>query len=166
MSTDQANNKPSLRAVEEFLFHEARLLDQGRLDEWGELFTDDGTYWVPATVDQPDPIHHVSLMYDDKLLRAVRIRRFADEQAIPLQPAPRGVHLVSNIEIDDYSSDTRECIVSSHFIVLQYQRNKQAIFGGSYTHTLRWDGDSFAIKQKKADLANCEASHESIHIIL
>ncbi len=88
------------------------------------------------------------------------------DQAIPLQPVPRGVHLVSNIEIDDYSSDTRECIVSSHFIVLQYQRNKQAIFGGSYTHTLRWDGDSFAIKQKKADLANCEASHESIHVIL
>ena len=166
MGANQADNKPSLRAVEEFLFHEARLLDQGRLDEWGELFTDDGTYWVPATVDQPDPIHHVSLMYDDKLLRAVRIRRFADEQAIPLQPAPRGVHLISNIEIDAYSSDTRECVVLSHFIVLQYQRDKQAVFGGHYTHTLQWNGDGFAIKQKKAELANCEASHESIHIIL
>ncbi len=166
MRADQPNNGPSLRSVEEFLFYEARLLDQGRLEEWGQLFTDDGIYWVPATVDQPDPIHHVSLMYDDKLLRAVRIRRFADKQAIPLQPLPRSVHLVSNIEIDNYSSSSRECIISSSFIVLQYQRDKQAVFGGCYTHTLRWDDERFAIKQKKAELANCEAAHENIHIIL
>ena len=115
-----------MRSVEKFLFYEARLLDQGRLEEWGQLFTDDGIYWVPATVDQPDPIPHVSLM----------------------------------------SSSSRECIISSSFIVLQNQRDKQAVFGGCYTHTLRWDDERFAIKQKKAELANCEAAHENIHIIL
>ena len=33
--------------VEQFLYHEARLLDEQRLEEWLELFTDDATYWVP-----------------------------------------------------------------------------------------------------------------------
>ena len=33
--------------VEQFLFHEARLLDTGQLEAWLELFTDDATYWLP-----------------------------------------------------------------------------------------------------------------------
>lgn len=33
--------------VEEFLYHEAELLDERRLDEWLELLTDDVRYWVP-----------------------------------------------------------------------------------------------------------------------
>ena len=33
--------------LEEFVIHEARLLDERRFREWMELFADDGTYWVP-----------------------------------------------------------------------------------------------------------------------
>ena len=35
-------------AVEDFLFHEADLLDQWRLPEWLELFTEDAEYEVPC----------------------------------------------------------------------------------------------------------------------
>ena len=35
--------------VEDFLFAEAELLDEWRLPEWLELFTDDAIYYVPAT---------------------------------------------------------------------------------------------------------------------
>ena len=35
-------------ACEAFLVHEARLLDDGRFEEWLALFTTDAWYWVPA----------------------------------------------------------------------------------------------------------------------
>ena len=35
--------------VEDYLFAEAELLDEWRLPEWLELFTDDAIYYVPAT---------------------------------------------------------------------------------------------------------------------
>jgi 3-phenylpropionate/cinnamic acid dioxygenase small subunit len=41
--------------LEQFLIHEARLLDERRFREWMELFADDGTYWVPAVPEQKSP---------------------------------------------------------------------------------------------------------------
>jgi 3-phenylpropionate/cinnamic acid dioxygenase small subunit len=34
------------REVEQFLYREARLLDERRFREWLELFTDDARYWM------------------------------------------------------------------------------------------------------------------------
>ena len=46
--------QPTLREqVEDFLFREAALLDDWRLDDWVALFTEDARYVVPTT-DLPD----------------------------------------------------------------------------------------------------------------
>ena len=37
-----------LREVEQFLFHEAALLDNRKFDEWLELYPDDALYWVKS----------------------------------------------------------------------------------------------------------------------
>jgi len=42
--------------IEQFLYHEAWLLDHGRLDEWLGLFTDDAMYWIPLEANQADPL--------------------------------------------------------------------------------------------------------------
>src|SRR5215510_2344325 len=52
--------------AEEFLFHEARLLDTGRYEEWLALFTEDATYWLPLERNQKDPLETSSLVYDDR----------------------------------------------------------------------------------------------------
>ena len=39
--------------IEDFLYREAALLDEWRLDEWQELLTDDACYYVPSN-DQPE----------------------------------------------------------------------------------------------------------------
>ncbi|HEU0229134.1 MAG TPA: aromatic-ring-hydroxylating dioxygenase subunit beta, partial [Burkholderiaceae bacterium] len=51
-----------------FVHAEARLLDERRFEEWLDLFTEDGRYWMPLTPGQTDPILQGSLMYEDKLL--------------------------------------------------------------------------------------------------
>ena len=52
--------------VEQFLFPEARLIDERRFAEWEELWDDEGIYWVPANGDDTDPGPGVSLIYDNR----------------------------------------------------------------------------------------------------
>lgn len=155
-----------LCAVEHFLFWEARLLDEQRYEEWADLFTADGTYWMPATVDQPDPKHHVSLIYEDRLLRTVRIRRYRSANAFSLQPRPRSIHLVSNVMIDGVDAETGDVDVNSRIIMLEFRRDRQQVYGASCRHELCPDGDTFRIRHKKVELANCEGMHENIQIYL
>jgi benzoate/toluate 1,2-dioxygenase beta subunit len=152
-----------LRAMEQFLYHEARLLDEQRWEEWNALFSDDGVYWAPASPGQPDPTHHVSLIYENALLRAVRIKRFRHPNAFSLQPKPRTVHIVTNVILDN-TGDDGICIVNSRFQMLQYRREKQDLFAGSYTHHLRSTPEGYRIVLKKVELVNCDAPMESVHV--
>lgn len=147
--------------VSTFLFHEARLLDERRWDEWEALFLEDGVYWAPATPDQPDPINHVSLMYEERLLRKVRIARFASPVAPSLQPFPRTAHLVTNVMIDRHDEKTGEIAVNSRFLMIEYRRGAQRSFGGAYQHDLLDAPDGLRIRRKKVDLVNCEGPLES-----
>src|ERR1700739_2546463 len=63
-----------LHRCEQFLMHEARLLDESKFDDWLALFTADAWYWVPSEPDQRDPQQTVSLIYDDRRLLEARGR--------------------------------------------------------------------------------------------
>ena len=157
---------PALRSLEQFLYHEARLLDEQRWEDWEALFTDDGAYWMPATHGQPDPLNHVSLMYETTLLRAVRVRRYSHPNAMSLQPYPRSVHQVSNVMLDRFDSDSGETVVNSRLIMLEFRRDVQQIYGAAVTHHLVRSVDSYRIKLKKVELVNCEGALGNIQIYL
>lgn len=157
-------SQPSLRDLEQFLFYEARLIDEKRWDEWGALFTEDGEYWVPVTRGQPDPKNHVSLMYETALLRNVRLKRYRHPNAMSLQPEPHSAHLISNVMLDSFEESTGACVVNSRFVMLEYRRNEQRTYGGTVTHVLERSAQGFAIRRKKVELVNCDAVLPSIHI--
>src|SRR5580704_15055970 len=75
-----------LRRCEQFLLHEARLLDDGKFDDWLALFTLDAWYWVPSESDQSDPVETVSLIYDDRRLLETRVRRLASPRMYSQEP--------------------------------------------------------------------------------
>ena len=58
--TVAAPNVVTRAVVEDFLYHEAALLDEWKLNEGQELLTDDAAYYVPPN-DQPDGDHHSTL---------------------------------------------------------------------------------------------------------
>ena len=157
--------QPDIRALERFLYNEARLLDEQKWQEWDALFTEDGEYWVPATPGQPDGINHQSIMYETKMLRAVRLKRYSHPNAFSLQPLPRSVHVVSNVMLDSFDADDGSCVVNSRFIMFQYRRGVQHTFGGNVTHQLAHttDGD-YRIRRKRVDLVNCDAPMDNILI--
>ncbi len=64
----RAEKALDIHRCEQFVLHEARLLDEAKFDEWLALFTSDGWYWVPSEPDQANPHDTVSLIYDDRRL--------------------------------------------------------------------------------------------------
>src|ERR1700744_5956979 len=80
-----SGEQPSPQALAEFVYHEARLLDEKRFDEWYELLTDDVRYWMPLTRGQPDGELFTSLFYEDRLLLKVRLERLRHPNAFSQQ---------------------------------------------------------------------------------
>ena len=70
--------------VEDFLYREAALLDEWKLDEWEALLTDDASYYVPPN-DQPDGDHRATLFLvaDDRERIRQRVIRIKDPNATP-----------------------------------------------------------------------------------
>src|SRR5262249_33075886 len=84
---------PSVAECEQFLVYEARLLDEGRFDEWLELFAADAWYWVPSEPNQANPRDIVSLIYDDRRLLETRVRRLASPRIHSQEPpSPTSPH--------------------------------------------------------------------------
>jgi 3-phenylpropionate/cinnamic acid dioxygenase small subunit len=147
-----------------FLIHEVRLLDERRFREWMALFTDDGTYWVPATPNQDSPFNQASLFYDDRQLMKTRIERLEHPLIHVQTPPSQTVHLVSNVTIESRDESKGDVVIGSSVIMVEYRLDNQRLFAGRQTHRLRHDGREWRIAQKRVDLANCQAAFEAIAV--
>src|SRR5689334_6344341 len=109
--------------IEDFLYQEAALLDEWRLDEWLALFTDDATYVIPAT-DLPDGDPRTDLMIlDDDLPRLRgRVERLLSRRAPRESPWSRTRHFVSNVRIREIDGD--ECRVTASFLVYRIRQGQ------------------------------------------
>jgi len=150
--------------IEEFLIHEARLLDERRFRDWMGLFSDDGTYWVPAVPDQESPFDQASLFYDDRDLMRTRIERLEHPRIHVQTPPSRTAHLIGNVLIESVDEAKRECVVRSTVIMVEYRDEQQRIFAGRQHHRLRREGDALRIVQKRVDLINCDSAFEAMAV--
>src|SRR5881409_1121389 len=150
--------------VEQFLYHEAWLLDHGRLDEWLGLFTDDATYWIPLQADQTDPLATSSIVYDDRRLLEVRIRQFQHPRAHARTPAPRTVHQVGNVQVVE--AGAHHVRVGSTLVLVEYRRERQRVWGALVEHRLRRTADGLRIAAKRVDLVNSEAELDGVVCLL
>src|SRR6185369_9271626 len=88
--------------VEEFLYHEAALLDEWRLDEWLQLLTDDARYHVPSNdAREGDPAETLFTIADDMHRLRGRVRRLQDPNAHAEFPHSRTRRLITNVRIVD-----------------------------------------------------------------
>jgi benzoate/toluate 1,2-dioxygenase beta subunit len=159
-----AGDGNSRAAFEEFIIHEARLLDERRFRDWMGLFADDGSYWVPATPDQTSPFDQASLFYDDRELMKTRIERLEHPRIHVQTPPSRTAHLVGSVVVEDSDTAKGEFIVGSSVIMVEYRDDAQRVFAGRQQHRLRRDGDSFRIVQKRVNLINCDGAFEAMAV--
>src|SRR6202023_4196295 len=103
----------SRAALEDFIIHEARLLDARRFRDWMALFADDGTYWVPSVPDQANPFDQASLFYDDRDLMKTRVDRLEHPRIHVQTPPSRTAHLVGNAIVEQADEAKGEYCVGS-----------------------------------------------------
>src|SRR5438067_5224945 len=120
--------------VEDFLYHEAALLDAWRLDEWLELFTEEATYRVPSN-DRPDsdPKSALFTIADDIRRIRARVTRLKDPHAHAESPRSRTRRLISNVRI----ARTQPLEVEANFVVYRFRANDDVReYVGRYRYTL------------------------------
>jgi 3-phenylpropionate/cinnamic acid dioxygenase small subunit len=151
---------------EQFLLHEARLLDEAKFDDWLALFTAEAWYWVPSEPEQDNPHDTVSLIYDDRRLLETRVRRLASPRMYSQEPRSRTSRIVSNVTIEDAEPSRTAATVRSKFMLIEFRRDTQRLFGGTMLHRLVQDGGGIRIAWKRVDLVNCEAPLDGITVPL
>ena len=147
-------------SCEAFLVHEARLLDDARFDEWLDLFTADAWYWVPSEPDQANPHDTVSLIYDDRRLLETRVRRLASPRMYSQEPRSRTSRMVGNVTVEEI--DGEAVTVRSKFLMLEFRRDQQRLFGGTAFHRLIMQNGGVRIAWKRVNLVNCDAPLDGI----
>ena len=144
------------RAVEAFLYKEARFADEARYADWEALWTDDAVYWVPATTDpEIDPNTHISHIYDNRQRIATRVKLLQSGHRYSQEPASSMRRLISNIEVEKNEDDT--FVVGSNFLLVELSiqaKHETHVWAGRTTHTLRWVDAALKMSRKKVVLVN------------
>ena len=164
--------KLSRQDAEEFLYREARLLDERKFEEWLKLFSDDGIYWIPITEDS-DPAVQPSIIYDDRLLREQRVYQILHQPHYAQMPPSRTVHFVSNIVVGE--SAPNEASVRCNLLVydmrpgdhqnLNFGMGKQRTLAGLCEYRLRFE-KTWSIVLKKVVLINRDLPIYNLSFIL
>jgi p-cumate 2,3-dioxygenase beta subunit len=151
--------------VEEFLFHEAALLDSWQLDEWLGLLTEDATYRVPSN-DRPDsdPKSALFMIADDIRRIRARVTRLNDRNAHAEFPRSRTRRMISNVRI----VEKNPLRVEANFIVHRFRGNDDVRqYVGRYRYTLVREGPRLKIQSREAILDAMElASLGTVSFIL
>jgi len=143
--------------VRNFLYCEARYLDDGQWDQWLELYAADATFWMPAWDDNDtlteDPQSEISLIwYGNRGGLEDRIFRIKTERSSATIPDTRTSHNLSNIEIVEQSAD--QCLVRFNWHTLSFRYQVTDSYFGSSFYTLDLCGEQPLIKAKKVVLKN------------
>lgn len=152
------------REVENFIYREARLMDENAYDEWLALWAKDALYWVPSNTDDADPALQAGLIYDDRKRLEARIARLKSGNAHAQDPKSRMRRVVSNLEIEENRNG--EIIAHSNFVLGEIRRGKQDVFIGRTIHKLRREGASLRIASKKVLLINNDDSIDNLTFLV
>ena len=148
--------------IVDFIYEEARMLDEGRFSEWLDLWLEDGIYWMPADPEQETGERQPNIFYEDHYLMDMRIRRVEHPYAHSQKAGHRTSHVVSNVMVQSEDESTGDVVVTSRFHMIEYRLEEQRFFGGKYTHTLKKTDDGYKIQLQRVDLANVEGPFDYV----
>lgn len=155
---------PTESELSRFVYDEARLIDEKRLDEWYELFTEDARYWMPLTRGQPDGINHTSLLYEDKLLLKVRVERLKKPNSFSQQQPSFCQHVLQQPQIESSDANTGAYVMRTPFLYVETQLDQRLQLAGVVYHHLVVQDGKLRIRLKKVELVNCDAALPSIQL--
>jgi len=138
--------------VENFLYHEAQLLDDWNLRDWEALFTPDGSYFVPTTgaPENASPTDTLFYVADDRFRIGERVARLMKKGAHAEYPRSRTRHMIMNVRIESRAEG--EVIVQSSFMVHRSKDSASSMYVGHYRHCLAVVDGQLKIREKRCTL--------------
>lgn len=158
--------RQSASELADFVYREARLIDEKRFEEWYELFTADARYWMPLTRGQPEGEMHTSLFNEDKLLLKLRITRLRSPNAFSQQQPSFCQHVLQQPAVEVADAGASRFILRTPFMYVETQLDRQLVLAGVAWHHLTSIDGSLRIDMKKIELLNCDAALPSIQLFL
>ena len=157
---------PRERELIDFVVREARLLDDKRYDEWLDLWADDGIYWVPLSPAQVDGIHHNSHLYEDALLRKLRVERLKSPRAYSQQPPSRAVHVLQTPTVEASEAGAPAFVLRTPFHYSEAQGDELQSFAGTVFHHLVGAAGALRLRLKRVDLINADAALPAVQLFI
>lgn len=149
-----------------FVYHEARLLDEHRFDEWLNLFAPDGRYWMPLELGQADRRLTASLMDEDLFLLRLRVERLKGNRTYSQKPKSRCHHVLQQPQIDVFDPMAGRYVSWTAMHYVETRLDQQEFYAAWATHELTEIDGSLRIQMKRVDLVNCDAAFGSIQLFL
>ena len=149
-----------------FVYRESRLLDEQRFDEWLELFTADGRYWMPLEHGQTDRRLTASLMDEDMLLLRIRVERLKGIRTYSQKPKSWCHHVLQQPQVDVFDPDGGQISVWTAMHYVETRQDRQELYAAWVTHDLVVVDGALRIRLKRVELVNCDAAFGSIQLFL
>ena len=140
---------------EDFVVHEATLLDERRFDDWLALFAEDGRYWIPLQgAAQLSDTEHNSIALEDRLLLSLRVERLKNPRAHSQHPASHCQHVLQRPQVLEGTHEG-EVRLRTPFLYVEARGTQQLLLAGTCLHRLVADADgAWRIREKRVNLLN------------
>lgn len=153
--------------IEQFLYREARLLDERQFQQWLELVTDDISYTMPSrhsplldpSQRETEALQNVAqelssgveapLRSENYLTLSVRVMRAFKINSWTDNPPARTSRFVSNVEVQEGQEEGAYRVFSN--IMIHYSRHQQDnhLFAARRRDVLRREGDALALASRE-----------------
>jgi benzoate/toluate 1,2-dioxygenase subunit beta len=149
--------------VRQFLYREARFLDDKEWENWLALYAPNVEFWMPSWDDDDqlvtDPQTEISLIwYGNKGGLEDRVFRIGTERSSATSlPEPRTSHNISNVEILDQEGGV--CRLRFNWVTFSYRYKTVDTYFGTSFYTLDTTGPQPLITRKKVVLKNDYIHH-------
>ena len=149
----------------DFIYQEARMLDEGRYDEWLSLWLESSIYWMPLDYKQSDPINATSLLYEDHFMLRLRVERLNGARTFSQKPKSRCHHVLQRpfVDIFEPSEGRFQTNTSMHYV--ETRLDEQILLALTVTHDLKIDDGKLKITGKKVELLNSDAAFGNIQLL-
>jgi 3-phenylpropionate/cinnamic acid dioxygenase small subunit len=160
--TEQINRLLLRQEIEDFLYHEAELLDERRYEDWLKLAADDIRYWMPMRRNvkfgeqqreftRAD--HDINWFDEGRETLERRVRQIMTGIHWAEEPVSRITHIVSNMQLLEATPSVEaaaEVLVKCRFLIYRNRVETETdILVGKREDRLRRAGDSWQIARRK-----------------
>ncbi len=158
-------SQPGVDELIDFIYDEARMLDEGRYNEWLELWLPDGHYWMPLDYQQTDPDLVTSLMYEDLFMLKLRVERLNGARTFSQKPRSRCHHVLQRPFVDETDHDTGTYKTSVSMTYVETRLDDQFLLAITARHELKYMDNKIRIANKRVDLLNSDAAFGNIQLL-